>query len=160
MLLWFAGLAVVAAWQVFHSPALDHRLVVLGALLPLVEGLFGGPRLLHTLLGSVTVLSAVMLATRSRRLVRRRWLGVPIGLFLHLVLDGIWMRAEVFWWPFFGFGFGDGGLPELERGAFGVLLEVAGAVALWVSWRRFGLGDAGRRSVFLRTGRVDRDLVS
>lgn len=157
MALWFAGLALVVVWQVFRSPALDHRLVVAGALLPLIEGLLGGPRVLHTLLGSVSALTVVMLVTRSRRLVRRRWLGVPIGLFLHLLLDGVWMRTEVFWWPFFGLGFGDGGLPELERGAVGVLLELAGVVALWVSWRQFRLDDPVRRSEFFRTGRVGRD---
>ena len=160
MLLWFAGLALVLVWQVFRSPALDHRLVVAGALLPLIEGLLGGPRMLHTLLGSVAVLMIVMLATRSRRVVRRRWLGLPIGLLLHLVLDGAWMRTELFWWPFFGLDFAGGGLPELQRGGFGILMELAGAVALWVSWRRFGLGDPVRRSEFLRTGRVDRDLVA
>jgi hypothetical protein len=38
-------------------------------------------------------------------------------------------------------------------------MEVVGAGALvWFS-NRFGLGDPGRRGVFLRTGRLDRDLA-
>ncbi len=49
MLLWFAVLALVLVAQVFDSPNLDYRLVVLGAVLPVAEGVLGGPWLLHTL---------------------------------------------------------------------------------------------------------------
>jgi hypothetical protein len=101
------------------------------------------------------VLAAVMLATRRRRQVRRRLLGVPIGLFAHLVLDGVWARPRVFWWPFFGPSFGAGQVPELTRGAIGVLLELAGVAALWWSWRAFGLERPEARDRFLRTGRLE-----
>lgn len=160
MLLWFVGPAVAIVWLVFRSPALDHRMVALGAVLPLAEALTGGPRVLHTLLGAVAALGLVMLATRSRRLVRRRWLGLPIGLFLHLALDGAVARAELFWWPAFGWSFGGGGLPELDRApVVMVLLELVGAAALWWCWRTFGLDDPRRRADMLRTGRVDRALL-
>ncbi len=159
MLCWFAGLSLLAAWQVFRSPALDHRMVVLGSVLPLIEMPFGGPRLLHTLLGAVAVLAVVMLATRSRRLLRRQLLGIPIGMFLHLVLDGVWADTRVFWWPAFGTSFGSRPLPELDRGLLGLLMEVAGALTLVWAWRRFGLADSARRAAFLRTGRIDRDVV-
>lgn len=156
MLLWFAGLSVLIVWFVFQSPALDFRFVVAGALLPTVEVLFGGPQVLHTLLGAVVVLAVVMLATRRRRLVRRRWLGLPIGMFLHLVLDGTWSNAELFWWPFLGEALGVGAVPEFERGLAGtLLLEVVGAAALAWCWFRFGLDDGDRRTRFLRTGRLD-----
>ncbi len=158
MLLWFAGLSLLVVWQVFGSPALDHRMVVVGSVLPVVEVVAGGPRLLHTMVGAVAVLLGVVLGTRNRRVLRRRLLGVPIGLFLHLVLDGVWADTQVFWWPAFGASFGTGQVPELTRGYVGLAMEVVGVVALWFAWRVFGLADPGRRAGFLRTGRLDRSL--
>jgi hypothetical protein len=160
VVLWFVGPAVAIVWTVFRSPMADHRMVAVGVLLPLVEALTGGPRVLHTLLGAVAALGLVMAVTRGRRLVRRRWLGIPIGLFLHLVLDGAFTRAELFWWPFLGFDLGGGGLPELDR-PLGVvlLLEVLGAGACWWCYQAFGLADRGRRDRFLRTGQIDRSLL-
>ena len=108
MILWFAGVSFVFVWWVFRSPALDYRLVMLGSILPVGEVVLGGPRLMHTLLGPVALLVLIMLATQKRRLVRRRWIGIPIGMLMHLVLDGIWARAQVFWWPFLGTDFGSG----------------------------------------------------
>ena len=161
MLLWFAGLSFLAVWLVFRDPAIDHRLVVAGALLPdVVDVWFGGARLAHTVTASVALLTVVMLATRGRRLLRRRLLALPIGTFLHLVLDGMWTRSEVFWWPFLGGSFGDEGLPSLDRGAANVVLEIAGAAVLVWAWRRFRLAEPERRAYFLRTGRLGRDLVS
>jgi hypothetical protein len=160
VLLWFVGPSVAIVWLVFRSPALDYRVVAAGALLPLLEAATGGPRVLHTLLGAVVALALVMVATRGRRLVRRRWLGLPIGLFLHLALDGAFTRAELFWWPFLGWSLGGGGLPELDRPlVVVVLLEVAGAAALWWCAQAFGLDDPARRQVMLRTGQVDRALL-
>lgn len=160
MFLWFAGMSVVIVWQVFRSPALDYRLVMLGAVLPVGELLLGGPRVLHTLLFVVVLLGVVMLATRNRRLVRRRLIGLPIGMMLHLVLDGVWALAEVFWWPAFGFAFPDGPLPELDRPVgLIILLDLAGVVALAWCWRAFGFADKRRRDDFLRTGHLPRDLA-
>lgn len=160
MILWFAGVSLAFVFLVFRSPALDYRLVMLGSLLPLGELVFGGPRVLHTLVGSVALLGVVMLATRGRRLVRRRLIGLPIGMLMHLVLDGVWTRSQVFWWPFFGWGFGDDGLPELTRAPATVLvLEAVGAAALVWCWVTFGWSDRDRRMLFLRTGHLSRDLV-
>jgi hypothetical protein len=159
VLLWFAGTAVAAVWVVFQSPALDYRVVAAGALLPWLDGVTGGPFVLHTLLGSVVLLAAVMAATQRRRLVRRRWLGLPIGTFLHLVLDGVFTRSALFWWPFLGdrgAAF-DGPLLELDRPiAVTVLLELAGLAALAWLWRGFDLGDPARRRELLTTGRLPR----
>jgi len=155
MLLWFVGPTVAIVWLVFRSPALDYRVIVLGALLPVAEAATGGPRVLHTLTGSVVALGLVMVVTRGRRVVRRRWLGVPIGLFLHLALDGSFTRTELFWWPFFGWSVGPGGLPELDRPvAVVVVLELLGLLAGAWCWRTFGLADPTRRSMMVRTGRV------
>lgn len=159
MFLWFAGLSVLIVWKVFQSNALDYRFVMLGAVLPTVEVVFGGPRVLHTLLGSVVALVAVMLLTQNKRILRRRLLGVPIGLFMHLVLDGSWADTQAFWWPAFGWSFGRGELPEIGRGIWSFVLELAGAAALAFAWHRFGLADPRRRTRFLRQGRVDSELV-
>lgn len=160
VLLWFAGLSIVVVWAVFRSPALDYRMVALGAVLPVGEVLAGRPFVLHTLVGAVAVLTAVMLVTQRKRLARRRWLGLPIGLFMHLVLGGVWSDPQLFWWPFAGASFAGLDLPELSRGpVLVVAMELAGLVALGWSWRRFGLDDAERRRRFLRSGQLDRALA-
>lgn len=161
MLLWFAGASFLAVWIVFKDPAIDHRLVMAGALLPdMVDAPTGGPWVGHTLLTSVALLTAVMLGTRGRRQLRRQLLALPIGMFLHLVFDGVWDRAEVFWWPLLGSGFGDAALPSIERGWWNVPLELAGLAVLVWAWRRFRLGEPERRSRFVHTGRLSRDLVA
>ncbi|HEX7276415.1 MAG TPA: metal-dependent hydrolase [Acidimicrobiales bacterium] len=157
MILWPAGLALVLVWMIFRDPAIDYRLVVVGALLPdVVDAPFGGTRVLHTVLASVVLLAGVMLATRHRRPLRRRLLAVPIGTFLHLVLDGMWTRTETFWWPFLGRRL-EGDLPFLDRPvAVLVAQELAGAVALAWLWREWNLANPQVRGNLLRTGRLPR----
>jgi len=133
--------------------------VAVGSLLPLVELPFGEPRLLHSLFGAAVVMAAVMVGARGQRLVQRRLLGLPIGLLLHQVLDGAWTDTRAFWWPALGTSWSTSELPELGRGAFNVVLELAGAAACWWGYRRFRLAEPDRRSLFLRTGRVGRDIV-
>lgn len=155
MLLWFVGVGVLLVWVVFQSPALDVRMVAVGLLLPWLDVLTGGPFVLHTLAGCVLALTVVMLATRGSRVARRQWLGVPIGMFLHLVLDATWGRTALFWWPFGGEGAFDGQLPELERLVVpALLMEAAGAVALWWAWQAFGLDDPDRREELRTSGRL------
>jgi hypothetical protein len=160
MILWFAGVSFVFVWWVFRSPALDYRLVMLGSILPVGEVVLGGPRLLHTLVGPVALLVVLMLATQRRRLVRRRWIGLLIGLLMHLALDGIWARADVFWWPFFGTDFGTEGLPELSHPVgLVILFEVVGLACLAWAWRSFGFSDKATRDRFVRTGHLDRTVT-
>ena len=158
MLIWFVVMSVVATFVVFQSPAIDYRLVALGSVVPLVEVPFGaGP--LHSLAVPTVVLGVVMLATRHRRLVRRQWLGLPIGMYLHVVLDLAWTRTDAFWWPFLGAGFSEGGALETGRGIWSLLMElVALVVGVW-AYGRFGLDDAERRRRFLRTGQLDRSVM-
>ena len=159
MNLWFAGVSFVFVWWVFRSPALDYRLVMLGAVLPAGEFFLGGPRVLHSLLAPVALLGILMLATQKRRLVRRRWIGIPIGMMMHLVLDGIWARPEVFWWPFFGFDFGTDGLPELGHPiAVTLLFEFIGLGCLVWSWRAFEFSNPQIRERFFRTGQLSRSV--
>jgi hypothetical protein len=160
VLLWFLGLAFVIVWLIFKSPGVDYRMVAVGAVLPLGDLLTGGVWLLHTLAASVTALLAVVVLTVRRRLARRRWLGLPIGMFLHLLLDGMWARTAVFWWPAFGWDALGGPSPESTRTAVQlVVLEAGGALALVWFAGRFRLLDPANRSRFLRTGHVPRDVA-
>jgi membrane-bound metal-dependent hydrolase YbcI (DUF457 family) len=155
---WFIGGGTVLVALVFQSPALDYRMVMLGSVLPLLDGLTGGVWFLHTLLASIVALVVVMLATRRRRLVRRRWLGIPIGMFVHLALDGVWTDTHEFWWPLFGASF-EGRLPEVDRGALTFLFELIGLAAIAWGWRRFGLDDPQARRQFWRTGQLPRGIA-
>ena len=159
MLLWFVGPSILIVWAVFGSPAADYRVVAIGSLVPLVEVPFGGPRLFHSLSGAALVLTAVMVGARGQRLVQRRLLGLPIGMLLHLVLDGAWADTHAFWWPFLGTAWSDADLPELGRGGLNVLFELAGLAACAWAYRRFRLAEPDRRTLFLHTGRVGRDIT-
>lgn len=160
MFFWFAACGVVAVALVFGSSGVDYRVVALGSVLPLAENLTGSPWVLHTLAGSVVLLTAVMLVTagRGRRLRRRRWIGLPIGTLVFLVASGAWSRTALFWWPFGGSGgVGHGTPPEFDRPlAVLLLLELAGIAALVWTARRFNLSDPDRRRTFLETGRLTR----
>jgi membrane-bound metal-dependent hydrolase YbcI (DUF457 family) len=150
VLLWFTGMAVAIVWTVFRDARIDYRLVALGALLPdVADAPLGGPRYAHTLLASAALLVLVMLATRGRerRAARKRSLALPIGALCHLVLDGMWARTAVFWWPFLGGGLYDRGLPSLDR-PVGLLvaMELAGAVALWWAYGHIHEARAGARA--------------
>lgn len=134
MVLWFVGTAWAAVWFVFRDPRFDLRMLALGALLPdIVDVWSGGTWVMHSVTASVAVLALVMLATRGRRPSRPMLLAVPIGMFMHLVFDGVFARTTAFWWPFTGAGFGADRLPSFDRGWWNVPLELVGALlALWV----------------------------
>jgi membrane-bound metal-dependent hydrolase YbcI (DUF457 family) len=158
MLLWFIGPSILIVWAVFTSPSADYRFVALGSVVPLLELPIGEPRVLHSLTGAAIALVVVMVGARGRRLVQRQLLGIPIGMLLHLVLDGAWADAHAFWWPFFGPSWSTAELPELGRGGLSVVLELIGLGACWWGYRRFRLDEPERRQEFLRTGRVRRDV--
>jgi hypothetical protein len=155
LLIWFAVLSVLLVAIVFKSPGVDYRTVILGSLLPVAEGLTGGPKALHSVVGAVVVLGALMLCTRNRRLLRRRLLGIPIGMMAHLVLDGAFAVTAAFWWPIAGVEFADQQIPEWEHVGVSLVLEVIGiAVGVW-AWRWFGLDDPVKRKRFIDDGRLD-----
>lgn len=159
MLLWFVGPSILIVWAVFRSPAADYRLVAVGSLIPLIEIPFGQPRLFHSLTGAAVLLAAVMVGARGHRLVQRTLLALPIGVLLHLVLDGAWTDTQAFWWPFLGTSWSTAELPELGRGSLNLLLELGGALACVYVYRRFRLDEPDRRALFIQTGRVGRDIV-
>lgn len=155
----FVAAAVLVVLVVFDSPAVDYRFVAFGAVLPLVETLTGRSLILHTLSGSVLLLSLVMLATVGSRLRRRRWLGVPIATFIFLVVSGSWTRTELFWWPAAGLsGIGSAPLPEFDRPAVVLILsELVGIGALgWLAYR-YELFRPENRRRLLSTGRLPRE---
>lgn len=155
MLVWFAGLAPPAVAAVFASRALDYRLVLAGAVIPSLALVVDAVWFMGSLLFPIALLVAVMVAGWGRRLVQRRWLGLPIGIFCHLILDGAWLRSALFWWPLGGVHLGDISVSGLRPIWALALMEAIGAAALWWSWRRFGLADPHRRRAFLRTGRLE-----
>jgi hypothetical protein len=156
VLLWFLGTAIVSVWFVFRDPSFDYRLLCVGALLPdAVDVWFGGVRALHSVTVSIAVLLTVVIASAGRKRWRKRALALPIGMMLHLVYDGAFSKARVFWWPLGGLHFHDDALPSISRGWLDVPLELLGlAMLVWV-WRSFGLRARSRRVAFLHTGRLD-----
>lgn len=162
MFLWFVGTALTAMWFTFRDPAIDHRLLVLGVLLPdAVDGLTGQVPVLHTLAAPIVVMMTLMVCTIGKRRLRRRLLAIPIGLFWHLVFDGAWMNTSSFWWPFAGFSLNDVPLPVTERPIMLLLaMELMGLVLVLWSWHLMGLSRPDRRQLFLRSGRLDPALTN
>ncbi|MEZ5216411.1 MAG: hypothetical protein R2715_07430 [Ilumatobacteraceae bacterium] len=154
MFFWFLGAGMVAVWNVFHDPRFDIRLLALGLLLPdLIDGPLGGARFMHSVTASVVLMIVLVLATIGRRPLRKHLLAVPIGTFLHLVLDGAFNDTRAFWWPFSGLSLPDGGLPSLERPLWlNVVLELCGLLMLRWFWRRFSLADPEVRHRLFTTG--------
>lgn len=125
MILWFAGGACLIVLLVFGDPRIDYRLVAAGSLIPDLP-LRRTP--LHSLTAAVVVLVGVMLATRRGNPARRRLLALPIGMLLHLVLDG---ATDSLWTG------GSGTLPSLDRPVVVLVLqELAGAAALYWCFAR------------------------
>ena len=156
MFVWFIALSITGVALVFDSPNLDYRLVAFGSVLPAVEIFLGGPWIGHTLLLPVLTMFLIMLVARGKRLTQRKWLGLPIGLFAHLVLDASWAKTEVFWWPAMGFdSLGGSRVPEMERWPAVLFLELLGIiVGCWI-WRRFRLNDKDNRRTFIREGKLN-----
>jgi membrane-bound metal-dependent hydrolase YbcI (DUF457 family) len=160
MFFWFVGGSWVIVWAALQDPAVDYRLVMLGAILPdVIDAPLGGARVAHTLVFAVGMLLLTMVVTIGRRRLRRRLLGVPIGIFVHLILDGMWTQAHVFWWPLQGRSL-TGRLPSLQHPVvLTIAEEVVGVAAIvWCIWR-FRLTEVDRRRAFVRTGRIGRDVT-
>ena len=155
MFVWFAAVSITVVALIFRSPDLDYRLVMLGSVLPLAEGAFGGRWLLHSVAFNAVLLFGVMVVAHGRRPTQRRWLALPIGTFCHLALDGTWTDTGVFWWPFAGLGaLGTGAVSEFERLPGVLLLEGAGLMVGCWAWRRFALSNRSVLRALLTEGRL------
>jgi len=153
MLFWFIATAVWSVWFVFRDPKFDYRLVAIAALVPdLIDGLRGAVGPMHSVVTSIAVLFAIMIATAGRKPSRQRLLAIPIGMFIHLIFDGAFSNAKTFWWPLSGFSLSDDRLPSIERGLLNLPLEIVGIAGCLIAWRYFSLADKSRRADFLKTG--------
>lgn len=169
MFFWHVGGALFIARWVFRDPRMDLRVLALGAILPdlidkpigslIFHGYFETGRIYgHTLLFAVLLLASVMAFTRRGTVVRRRWMALPIGVFIHLLLD-IPLENATFWWPFLGFEFPpfeDGALSDLlgylARSPWVILQEALGLAYLVLLYRKTGLGEPARRRELVSTG--------
>lgn len=155
MLLYYVGVSSLIVFFVFRSAGIDYRFVAMGAVAPLILDIpFGRHAFFHTLLFSVLLLAGVMIGTIGKpRLVRRRWLCLPIGTFCALVLSGAWTETAVLWWPTLGWSFPPGDLlPPL----WVVLIEEAlGLTAIWFLVGVCDLYVPERRAVLFETGRLE-----
>ena len=159
MFLWYVGLSVLIVAHVFRSTGIDYRLIAVGSMLPLVVSLPVGHRAFgYTLLFAVGLLGVAMLATIGRpRLLRRRLLCLPIGVFCGLVLSGAFTNGDLFLWPLGGTAFGNEAL--LPEWWIVLLEELAGLVACWWIIGQFDLYLPGPRADFFRTGRLTEGVL-
>jgi hypothetical protein len=153
VLFWFIGCSCAIVWNVFRDPGIDYRVLALGSLTPDVIDLATGHRVAHALTTAVVALVVLMMATIGRKALRRRLLMLPIGMLLHLVLDGVFSSTRTFWWPASGLRPVVGHLPSLDRPiVLNAAFELVGLLILRWFWRRFELKQADRRAEFLSTG--------
>ena len=154
MFLWYVGLSVFGVATIFRSVGVDYRLVALGAMLPLLVDLpFGYRAYGYALLFPVAVLTVVMLGTIGRsRLLRRRLICLPIGIFAGLVLSGAFSNTDLFWWPFLGTSFPHESL--LPAWWVVGIEEVVGLVVCWLLVGQYDLWLPEPREELRRTGRL------
>jgi len=125
MLFWFIGTSVASVWSVFRDPKFAYRWVIVGALVPV-----------FSVVTVVGMLVAVMLLTIgknvSKKTVRKNFLALTIGLFMHLVFDGAFLSTKMFWWPLAGLSLNGYAIPLVERGFLNIPFELVGlALILW-----------------------------
>ncbi len=146
MIFWHLGLTFLIARYIFRDPEMDLRWVAVGALLPDIidkpigsiffHDTFGTHRVFaHTLLFPLVVLILILVVTRSGSVLRRGLLWLSLGLFAHLLLDGVFGDHELFFWPIFGTDF-----PTHADSTF--LALVKRMVTDWRTWVGEAIGMA------------------
>ncbi len=160
MIVWFAALAIAGVALVFRDPRLDHRLVALGAVMPIpldllvgaVTGDVGRAGPFHSVATHVLGLGLLMAGSVGQRSRRKRLLAFSIGGFAHLVLDASFTDTPAFLWPFVSGS--PGRLQLVDRGLIvNLVLEVVGiAVAAWVVRRGHLRAENPRRTFFASGG--------
>lgn len=173
MLAWrIAATTWLFRW-IFRDPKVDLRFLVAGVVLPDVIDLTVGtvlfPRLArgelwaHSLILPTMAMVVILLTTRRGRR-RRAWMALTIGWLFHLLLDGMWMSEDVFFWPFFGVEMPPGEAPFWPMAWERALsdpwrwgLELIGVGYLFWLARRSNLGSPVNRQRLLTTGRLPDD---
>ena len=71
------------------------------------------------------------------------------------------MNTETFWRPFTAATSGATNIPIADREVLLIVgMEIVGLALLIWSWRLMGLNQPERRRLFMRSGRIDRDLIN
>lgn len=170
MLLWhLAGSLFLFRW-IFRDPKVDVRFLLFGAILPdIIDLPFGtliladrystGALWFHSLVVP-TAIGVVVLAATRRGPRRKKWMALVIGLFFHLLLDGMWTNTEVFLWPLAGdLPSGSGSFWSqawMRAGNDPIrwLKEIVAAVYLVSLYRRLALGTGAVRREVLTSGHL------
>ncbi len=174
MILWHLATALFGFRWVFRDPGADLRWLMAGALGPDVVDMpvgtliwaetFASSEIFgHSLIVAMAIGALALLATRRHSQVRRNLMVLTVGWLIHLLADGIWLEARVFWWPFGGWSFPAFDLP-FWPGAWSRaladpwrwVLEGIGLAYLWVVMRQAVLTDWGNLRKFFETGRLGR----
>jgi hypothetical protein len=166
---WHVGGAVFLARWIFRDPAMDLRVLVLGAILSdlidkpigsvVFTGYFDTGRVYaHTLLFAAAVLGLVMASTQRGTPTRKRWMALPIGVLFHLLLD-MPIDPETLWWPVLGLdfpAFAEGRLADLVvyllKSPVVVIQELLGLGYLVALYRRAELGRPEQRRKLVEAG--------
>lgn len=176
MLIWRLGATLWLFRWIFRDPKVDVRFLFLGVLIPdLIDLPIGtllfadrystGQLWAHSLTVASVYMAVVLLLTRRGRR-RRAFMAVGVAWLFHLLLDGMWANPEVFFWPFFGFGFAAGPAPfwplAWERALadpWRWVLEMVGILYLVWVWFAVGLNKPERLNGLLKTGRIPEHVV-
>jgi len=165
-----AGALFLFRW-IFRDPDVDVRYLIAGAVLPdlidlpigtvlLADRYSTGQLWFHTLL-LPTVIGILVLVSTRRGPRRKAWMALAVGMFFHLLLDGMWTDATVFAWPFFGTDFPAGPVPywsgvwdRAMSDPWRWIEEGIGIAYLLILWRSANLSDPAVRRTLMSTGRL------
>lgn len=155
MFIYLPAVSILLTYFIFRSKGIDYRLIALGSLTPVLMDMFiGHASIGHSFVFAVLVLVLIMILTIGRsRLLRRRLLCIPIGMFFGLVLSGAFLYEQMWWWPFTHNSSGEE-LAIFPRTITWIIRDIIGLVAIYVI---VGIGDLYKRenfSRFLRTGTI------
>lgn len=171
MIAWHLGATLFLFRWIFRDPKVDVRFLALGALLPdlidlplgtlfLADMLSTGEAYAHSLLAPTLIAVGVLVATRRGRR-RRAWMALVVGMFFHLLVDGMWVSTEVFAWPLFGpipqgpSPYWEGAFDRAFSDPWRWVREAIGVVYLVAVWIQAGLSDPQRRRQVVETGRLE-----
>ena len=156
----------VGAWFVSVGQRIDLRVLLIGSILPdivdkpaglFVFGTIWCRLFCHSLLFLGVIAGAGLCLYTCRH---RNWLLVlAFGVFMHLVLDEMWLDTHTLFWPVQGFSFPAVYRPDLEQEvpaekemAKVLVSELVGLVVLgWFAWL---LARRGTVRAFIRHGQV------